>query len=140
MNVQKIFDEMNVIDGLKVDTILFEEHYPVLFTCTANQDVYLFICIQVTSQEITWIASKTCYPTLIKMLQNEMTIRDSFLSGSHYHYIFRYKGKNKPLYYTHTTLIPDDWLPTQGEYINAENGEFAKEIEEFTNRQKRHPF
>lgn len=136
MNIQKIFDEMNCIEGLRVDTVLFEAHYPILFTCTAMNDVYLAICCKVTSQEIIWILSKTEYATIVDMLQNQMTIRDAFLAESKDKYILKYRGPNKSYLcdVVSNKDIDETLLPTFGEYIEAEDNEFDDEINEFKKR------
>lgn len=40
MNFEKIFNESGLFKNIKIDTILFEERYPVLFTCLEGDRVY----------------------------------------------------------------------------------------------------
>ena len=58
----------NVLDvanqDIKIDKILFERSYPILFTCNENRNIYLFICCVNNSDETKWIGTKTSFPNL----------------------------------------------------------------------------
>lgn len=78
MQIEKIFGEIPIFQDIKMDKILFESSYPILFTCIENRNIYLFICCVNNSDETKWIGTKTLYPNLIELLTNEITIRDAF--------------------------------------------------------------
>lgn len=80
MKIEDIFRKIPMCENLKMDTVLFESKYPVLFTCNIDRDIYLFICCMVNGQFVNWIGTKTDYKTLIQLLKNEVTIRDAFLA------------------------------------------------------------
>ena len=78
MQIEKIFGEIPIFQDIKMDKILFESSYPILFTCIEHRNIYLFICCVNNSDETKWIGTKTSYPNLIELLTNEITIRDAF--------------------------------------------------------------
>ena len=50
MEIEKIFRKIPSFQRIILDTILFESKYPVLFTCKNDDDIYLFICYYVNSE------------------------------------------------------------------------------------------
>ena len=80
MNVEKLFRQISSFNELNMDTILFESKYPVLFTCTQGQDVYLFSCCLVNASVVKWIGTKTDYEILIQLLEEKITSQDAFLN------------------------------------------------------------
>ena len=81
MNVEKLFRRIPSFNKLNMDIILFESKYPVLFTCTNGQEVYLFSCCLMNASVIKWIGTKTDYEILVKLLENKITIQEAFLNG-----------------------------------------------------------
>lgn len=136
MNVEKILNQVPMFKKLVLDMILFESKYPVLFTCKNGRDIYLFSCCLVNAKVIKWIGTKTNYETLIKMLQNELTIREAFLKVSEEQIVIEYDGKIVKVNLIKNELVPTELLPTAGEYMDAEEGEYAEEIAEFEYRNK----
>ena len=94
MEVERIFNKVPMFKDLKLDIVLFESKYPVLFTCINENEVYLFSCCLVNAKVAKWIGTKTDYETLIKLLQNTITIREAFLSVSDEKIIIEYDGLN----------------------------------------------
>ena len=95
MNIEKIFNESGLFKNIKIDTILFEERYPVLFTCLEGDRVYLVICSEVTATKVVWICTETNYDILIQLLKDEMTIRDAFLGYTDEKKVIEYFGPNQ---------------------------------------------
>jgi formate/nitrite transporter FocA (FNT family) len=92
---------------LKIEKILFEADYPILFSCTIHNDVYIFICHECQNKSIKWIASKTTYSILNKLLEDKITIREAFLrslgcGAMMYIAVDGYKNNNHPL----TVIMP----------------------------------
>lgn len=133
MNIEQIFRKIPEFDNIKIDTILFESKYPVLFTCKNNNDIYMFICCLVNSTKIEWIGTKTSYENLIELLQNTITIRDAFLNVTDEKIIIEYNGENTSFQLIDKLNIPEYLLPTEGEYMDAEDDEYSEEIQIFTN-------
>lgn len=131
MKTEDIFRKIPMFENLKMDTVLFESKYPVLFTCTINEDVYLFICCMVNRQFVNWICTKIDYKTLIQLLKNEVTIRNAFLSVTDEKIIINYDGKELVAEIVNKDQVPVELLPTAGEYLDTENDEYSEEIAKF---------
>lgn len=136
MKIEKIFRKIPNFKDIILDTILFESKYPVLFTCKNDEDIYLFICYLVNSEKIEWIGTRTTYDNLIDLLKNKITIRDAFLNVTNNKIMVRYDGKDVEYEFKKSSEIPDEILPTIGEYMDAEEEEYEEEIVEFQERNK----
>lgn len=131
-----IFD-FHEIGKLKMDTILFESFYPILFTCTNNENK-LFLCVCCThNKEIQiWLLRMITPLTVIDLLENRITIRDAFLSSKDDKYTIIEQNKNKILKINDMEYWDVDnskYLPTIGEYMDADDDEFIEEINHFKN-------
>lgn len=131
MRFEKIFRRISGFENIILDTILFESKYPVMFTCKNNNDVYLFICCFVNEEEAKWIGTKTDYDTLIDLLENKITIRNAFLSIEEKKMIIEYNGQNVNWHIVDKKDIDKNLLPTDGEYMDAEDDEYADELAVF---------
>ena len=118
------FRKISNFQKVILDTILFESKYPVLFTCKNDKDIYLFICCFVNFEKIKWIGRRTTYDNLIDLLENKITIRDAFLNGTNNKIMIEYDGKEVEYELKKSSEIPDEILPTVGEYMDAEEGEY----------------
>ena len=67
MNVEEILRKIPAFRSIRLDTVLFESKYPVMFTCRNGEDIYLFICCLVSADKIKWIGTKTNYNTIIRI-------------------------------------------------------------------------
>ena len=131
MDVEKIFRQNPLLEEITMDRILFESKYPVLFTCTNGQKVYLFSCYLVNASVIKWIGAETNYEALIQLLEDKITIREAFLNGEKAKLLIEYDGKEVRCDFVAKEQIPHELLPTTGEYMNAEDDEFLEEITYF---------
>lgn len=138
MNIEKIFNETGIFKDIKLDIVLFESKYPILFTCKDGNEVYLFVCCLVNSKEAIWIGSKTKYETLIGLLKNKVTIREALWKDSIEKLLINYSGLDKiaKCEVVDREKIPDQLLPTRGEYMDAEDDEYSEEISIFESRSK----
>ncbi len=93
----------------------------------------LFGCL-VNAKIVKWIGTKTNYDTLIKLLQNKITIREAFLEVNKEKIVIEYDGQDVLYNVVDKTLVPLELLPTDEEYMNAEEDEYAEEIAEFEDR------
>lgn len=134
MNVEQIFSGIPMFKHIKLDKILFEGKYPVLFTCVNGEEIYLFSCCLVNSKIIKWIGSKTNYKSLIALLKNEKTIYDTFQDVIDEKIVIEYNGEKVIYEIKDRALIPEHLFPTKGEYMDAEEDEFIEEISEFEQR------
>lgn len=132
----KIFD-FTETGVLKLDKIFFESYYPILFTCISEKkDIFLCVCCQADSNVRKWLITDVSPRTIIELLSNKITIRESFLKdeGSKYTVIYNMEDENFEIEENNIK----DWdeensmdLPTAGEYMDAEEDEFLEEIEYF---------
>lgn len=134
MKIEAIFRKIPKFKDIVLDRILFESKYPVLFTCKNDNEVYLFICHCVNSERIDWIGTRTTYDNLINLLENKITIRSAFLNVTDDKLMIEYDGKNVSYIQKKAEELPDAILPTMGEYMDAEEGEYEEEIAEFKKR------
>lgn len=137
MKMERLLSSIKEMPGLELECILFEGNYPIAFTCTDKEcKVYLFICYEVNSEAVRWIASETSYEILISMLEDKITIRDAFLAKSEKKYMIEFNGDfNKiKVEYVDRDKLNSSILPTEGEHMEADDDEFEEEISMF--RQK----
>lgn len=122
---------------LQFDVVLLESYHPILFTCVNEKDeLFLCVCCQADKEATKWLATDVKPSTMVNMLQNQITIRDAFLLDKGKRYTVICKDKK----YTLIKNDPQDWdpeksdyLPTAGEYMDAEDDEFLEEIEHYKN-------
>ena len=134
--MNKLFD-FKETGLLKIDKVFFENYYPILFTCINEKGgIYICVCCQADSNIRKWLITETSPKTLIDMLSNKITIRDSFLKDKGPKFTIIYNMIDKYFEIEENNL--KDWdsegstdLPTVGEYIDAEEDEFCEEIAYF---------
>ncbi len=134
MNVEKIFRNIPDFQDIVLDVILFESKYPVMFTCKNGNDIYLFICCLSNADEMEWIGTKTTYENLIELLENKITIREAFLNVTENKIVISYNGREVARKIVNCRNIPENFLPTAGEYMDAEEDEYSDEIASFKKR------
>lgn len=120
---------------LKYDRILFEDAYPMLFTCTDSEDrLYLCLCCQFNREGVRWLVKSVQPGTVIRMLQNKITIRDAFLADSDYRLECFKSAKGRK---SCTEGISPVWnedskyIPKADSYMDPEEDEFAEEIRHY---------
>ena len=128
MQIEKIFGEIPIFQDIKMDKILFESSYPILFTCIEHRNIYLFICCVNNSDETKWMGTKTSYPNLIEFITNEITIRDAFANVTDKKFLITKKVTGVNFNEVDFKDLPQDLLPTAGEFLETESGEFEEEI------------
>ena len=102
-----------------------------LFTCVNEQtELFLCVCCQSNIHGKKWLLVQTEPKMIINMLEDKITIRDAFIhSGDRKFTIFQ----NEQL--SIQSNVEEDWdavnsiaLPDAGEYMEAEENEFAEDI------------
>lgn len=133
MNKEDIyFKNLQYIGDLKMSYIIFHYEYPILFTCTdKNNTLYLCVCCEIRKEQ-RWIITQTNNEELLKMLEDKITIREAFINKKFNHYIVRYYGEGIKETCEKVKVEEIDILdlPTEGEYIEAEENEFKDYIKE----------
>lgn len=123
------------IDGLvnlKIDVVLFESYYPILFTCiNEKKELFLCVCCQSNSQGRKWMITKTTPKVVIEMLNNKIMLRKAFLEFPKIQItVFEQGGiisiiKNDEAEWDYDSSKS---LPDKDEYMDSEEGEFEEEI------------
>lgn len=134
MDVEKILRKIPGFSQIKLDVILFEGAYPILFTCKSESDIYMFICCEFDGKNVKWIATKTDYKNLINLLRDKISIRESFLNGSNTMFAIDFNGVDVLCKELLKSEINSNILPSAGQYMGAEKGEFFEEILIFEER------
>lgn len=128
---QKFLNKSNVNPQLDYDLILFDDAYPVLFTCVDKKDnLYICTCHCATAKKREWVIAQTTPQKVIELLTDEITIRDIFESCKGKSYIATmHVGKQEPeVQSLNISEMPSDILPTAGYYMESDPGEFDEEI------------
>ncbi len=131
METMNEFIKVEKYGQLWIDRIIFEASYPILFICV-NEKSELFICVccQNNDKGKKWLVSKTSSATIVKMLKDEIPIRDAFLENSDCRItINRYNGKTDIRFDDENDWSENSiYLPKKGERLEAEPDEFCEEI------------
>jgi hypothetical protein len=121
---------------LFIERILFEAYYPILFSCTnEKKETFICVCSQNCADSKKWLIGKTEPISIIKMLRNELTVRDLFQKHTSCKIFAEYK--NKEMNY----IFVDDWeddnvyLPKKESLIDAEPGEFDDDIQFYEDKE-----
>lgn len=125
------FDE---IGKLEMNKVFFASNYPILFSCiNEKREYFLCVCCKSTLGEKKWLVTKVIPDIFIDLLSDKITIRDAFLRGDG-----RYSIYLKDNMWEIQIDNYDDWepsqsiyLPTAGEFMDAEDDEFEEEIRYF---------
>lgn len=124
---------------LYYDMVLIEATRPIFFTCIDNKnDMYACCCHCADGEKCEWIVVPTTADRVIKVLSDKITIRGLFeFKDENAFLVTLYAGHNKPIVRRlKVNDIPTDILPTDGYYMEPEEGEFDVEIAKLRDREK----
>lgn len=127
-----IIFEFKETGKLRIDKVLFESCYPILFTCLDEaNNIYLCVCCTAENILKKWLLAKVEPSVIISLLRDQITLRNAFLSSNAKFSVIQDSSCTKYL------IVDDhmDWhasnsiyLPSEGEYIEADDGEFTEEL------------
>lgn len=131
----KSYFEIDKLGHLNIDTVIFESYYPILFTCmNEKKDLFLCVCCQSNKEGRKWLITKTTPDVIIRVLKNELTIREAFLMFPQVQFTV-FDNNQEVISYE---KLESDWdndtsisLPDKDEFLDAEDGEFDNEIQYF---------
>ena len=67
----KPFMKIDKLGELRIDVVLFESYYPILFTClNENNDLFLCVCCQSNKEGRKWLITKTTPNIVVKVLKD----------------------------------------------------------------------
>lgn len=130
----KEFIKLDKYGQLYIDKVLFESYFPIVFTCVNDKrDIFIGVCCQNNEKGCKWLLGKTNGISIVRMLRDEITIRQLLLEYS--------SGKISVDYVENGYVISynnSDWdesssyLPKEDSYMYGEDGEFEDEISYFS--------
>lgn len=126
----KKFIELDKYGQLYIDKVLFESYFPVVFTCiNGNKDTFIGICCQNNEKGCKWLLGKTNGISVVKMLRDEITIRQLLLEFSSEKISVDYTKDGYAIAYNNSDWDENSpYLPKADSYMYAEAGEFEDEI------------
>lgn len=129
----KKFVETDKYGQLYIDRIFFESYFPVLFSCQNDVgEVFICVCAQNNESGCKWLIGKTERKSIVRMLKDEITIRELFLKYSSGRISVDYVNGEYATEYNNSDWNEDSiYLPKEGSYIMAEEGEFDEDISYF---------
>lgn len=130
--VQK-FVKINKDVQLYIDKIIFESYFPIIFTCKDDKNnIYMCVCCQNNEKGIKWLIGKTDSKSIIKVLEDKITIRELLLYNSEEHISIEYINGDYNVEYNNSDWKENSiYLPKKDSYIYADEGEFDEEIKYF---------
>lgn len=134
------FFECVELGMLEIEKVLFSSNYPILFTCrNEGNELYLCVCCQNNEVGKKWMLAETNPDNIVRMLENEITMREAFILPNKKRYSIFTSGTQNVMNVIKNE-DPEEWdadnsidLPDKGEYIDAEEDEFIEEIRFYRN-------
>ena len=133
VNIEQYFNETSYFHHVKIDRILFDANYPVLFSMEQDDKEYLVCCPVFDSTKIVWIVSEIELFCIIDLLKDKITIRDAFVQEKGSKFLIEVKNKSVKCDLLQSEF-PDYYLPTEGEFMEAEDGEFDDDIKYYESK------
>lgn len=130
----KKFIELDKYGQLYIDKVLFEPYIPIIFSCiNENKDVFIGVCCQSNEKGCKWLLGKTNGVSIVRMLRDEITVRQLLLECSSERISVDYAGNGYVAAYNNSDWNEDSpYLPKEDSYMYAEDEEFEDEINYFS--------
>lgn len=116
-----------------IDKVLFESYFPIIFTCkNGNGELFICVCCQNNEKGCKWLVGRTNAVNIVKMLKDEITVRELLLKYSSGKISVDYVDGQYAVAYNNSDWKEDSiYLPKQDSYMFAEEGGFDDEIAYF---------
>lgn len=126
----KEFIKLEKYGQLYIDKILFESYFPVIFTCiNDNKDIFISVCCQNNEKGCKWLLGKTNGTSIVRMLRDEVTVRQLLLECSSGIISVDYTKNGYAVACNNSDWDENSpYLPKEDSYMYAEDGEFEDEI------------
>lgn len=130
----KEFIKLDKYGQLYMDKVLFESYFPIVFTCVNDKkDVFISVCCQNNEKGCKWLLGKTNGISVVRMLRDEITIRQLLLECSSGKISVDYAENGYVISYNNSDWDESSpYLPKEDSYMYAEDGEFEDEINYFS--------
>ena len=115
------FRNVPKMGDLTLDNIFLDDGYPVLFTCTNEEKLYLCLCRTVVDEQ-KWVISEISIYELESLIKNQISLYDAFKSGSGYACIARWKnGSTREEYAVmQCRMLSEKELPNKKVFLDDE--------------------
>ena len=127
----------DVLPALYWGMIFVEYIRPILFTCVDEYgELYICSCYLADAKSVNWMLAKTTEEAVLNLLKDKISIHDIFYQAGEYIYLIKLSAGNSEPTAVRKLIcdIPSEFFPTDGYYMEAEDGEFDEEIEELQSR------
>lgn len=126
----KEFIKLDKYGQLYIDKILFESYFPVIFTCVNDsKEIFICVCCQNNEKGCKWLIGKTNGTSIVRMLRDEITIRQLLLECSSGKISVDCTENEFSVAYDNSDWNENSsFLPKDDSYMYAEDGEFEDEI------------
>lgn len=130
----KEFIKLDKYGQLYMDRVLFESYFPIIFTCVNDdKDLFIGVCCQYNEKGCKWLLGKTNGISIVRVLRDEITIRQLLLEHSSGKISVDYIDGEYVIAYNNADWNDNSpYLPKVDSYMHAEGGEFADEIAYFS--------
>ena len=130
----KEFIKLDKYGQLYIDRVLFESYFPIIFTCiNDNNEIFICVCCQNNKKGCKWLVGKTNGASIIKLLRDEITLRQLLLEHSSGSVSVNYIKEQYTISYNNSDWEENSpYLPKVDSYMYAEDGEFNDEIAYFS--------
>mgnify|MGYP004521722451 CR=1 FL=1 len=129
----KKFINVNKYGQLYIDRVLFESYFPIIFTClNEKNEIFISVCCQNNEKGCKWLIGKTNGINIVRMLRDEITIRQLLTEYSSGKISVDYVKNEYSVTYNGLDWDEESlYLPKKDSYMYAEDGEFDEEIAYF---------
>lgn len=130
----KEFIKLELYGQLYIDKVLFESYFPIIFTCiNDNKEIFISVCCQNNEKGCKWLLGKTNGVSIIRMLKDEITIRQLLLECSSEKISVDYVENSYIVAYNNSDWNENSpYLPKEDSYMYAEDGEYKEETNYFS--------
>lgn len=130
----KEFVKLDKYGQLYVDKVLFESYFPIIFTCiNDHRDIFISVCCQNNEKGCKWLLGKTNGTSIVRVLRDEITIRQLLLECSSEKISVDYVENGYIIAYNNSDWDENSpYLPKEDSYMYAEDGEFEDEMNYFS--------
>ncbi len=131
------FENIPKMGSLMLDCIFVENGYPILFTCSNDEKLYLCLC-RTTYKEQKWIVSEINIDILEKLLKNEISIYYALKNDKGKACIVRWE---KDIGYDSfrvdmAKFLDDTDLPDKDVFLDDDEGDFREYLLLVRNREQ----
>lgn len=120
----KEFIKLDKYGQLYFDRVLFESYFPIIFTCiNDHKDIFICVCCQNNEKGCKWLTGKTNGMSIVRMLRDEITLRQLLLEYSTGKISVDYAGNEYAVAYDNSDWNENSlYLPKEDAYLILEVG------------------